>query len=272
MRRVLLQCVICKRHHGPSFRLPIMPPWPRERVSRSEPFQYIGLDYLGPISVKEGDSVVKMWICLFTCLTIRTVHLELVKGLSAEAFLDCVRRFISRRGRPRRIICDNAPQFRLVKSTIDHQWLGVFNSNELSSFFSCEGIQWNFTTAFAPWQGGFYEHLIGLVKQSLRKGIGRKLLYWDKLLTLLTEVEAIVNTRPLTYVCEDFESGFVLTPTHFLTGNHDLIPFYTDEFKDGEDRDYCPSTDSVKELSEYWRKSQKQLDRFWESWKRDYFA
>ena len=81
---------------------------------------------------------------------------------------------------------------------MDHQWLGVFNSNELSSFFSCEGIQWNFTTAFTPWQGGFYEHLIGLVKQSLRKGKGRKLLYWDKLLTLLTEVEAIVNTRPLT--------------------------------------------------------------------------
>ena len=55
VRRVLLQCVICKRHNGPSFRLPIIPHWPRERVSRSEPFQYIGLDYLGPIGVKEGD-------------------------------------------------------------------------------------------------------------------------------------------------------------------------------------------------------------------------
>ena len=55
VRQVLLQYVICKRHNGPSFRLPIMPPWPRERMSRSEPFQYIGLDYLGPISVKEGD-------------------------------------------------------------------------------------------------------------------------------------------------------------------------------------------------------------------------
>ena len=73
-----------------------MPPWPRERVLRSEPFQFIGLDYLGPISVKEGSSVVKMWICLFTCLAVRAVHLEMVKGLSAEVFLDCVRRFISR--------------------------------------------------------------------------------------------------------------------------------------------------------------------------------
>ena len=74
VRRVLLQCVICKRYNGPSFRLPSMPPWPRERVSRSEPFQYIGLDYLGPINIKESDSVVKMWICLFTCLAIRAVH------------------------------------------------------------------------------------------------------------------------------------------------------------------------------------------------------
>ena len=71
---------------------------------------------------------------------------------------------------------------------MDHQWLRILNSNELSSFFSCEGIQWNFTTAFAPWQGGFYERLIGLVKQSLRKGVGRKLLYWDKMLTLLSEL------------------------------------------------------------------------------------
>ena len=55
-------------------------------MSRSEPFQYIGLDYLGPISIKESDSVVKMWICLFTCLAICAVHLELVKRLSAEAF------------------------------------------------------------------------------------------------------------------------------------------------------------------------------------------
>jgi len=109
VRQVLLQCVICKKHNRPSFCLPIMPPWPCERVSRLELFQYIGLDYLGPvsvkeggdlivkISVKEGDLIVKMRICLFTCLAVHAVHLEMVKGLSAESFLDCVRRFISRR-------------------------------------------------------------------------------------------------------------------------------------------------------------------------------
>ena len=144
----------------------------------------------------------------------------------------------------------------------------MFRSNEVLNYFSYEGIQWNFTTAFAPWQGGFYERLVGLVKQSLRKGMGHKILYWDKLMTLLSEVEAIINTRPLTYVYEELKSGFVLTPAHFLTGNHKIaIPFYDD---DCEDSDYYPKMNSVKELTEYWRRNQKQLKLFWEFWKQEY--
>ena len=69
------------------------------------------------------------------------------------------------------------------------------------SFYFNEGITWKYTTALAPWQGGFYECLVSLVKQGLRKGIGRKLLSWDK---LITEVEVIINTHPLTYVYGDF--------------------------------------------------------------------
>ena len=98
VRQVIYQCVVCKRHDGKAFCLPNMPPWPRERVSKSEPFKFIGLDYLGPLQVKESDVVEKMWICLFTCLAVRAVHLELVKGLSGQLFLDC--RFIARRGKP----------------------------------------------------------------------------------------------------------------------------------------------------------------------------
>ena len=83
------------------------------------------------------------------------------------------------------------------------------------SFYSNEGITWKYTTAMAPWRGGFYERLVGLIKKGLRKEIGRKLLSWDKLITMITEVDAITNTRPLTYVYGDFLSGFTLTPAHF---------------------------------------------------------
>ena len=109
---------------------------------------------------------------------------------------------------------------------------------------------------------------MSLVKQGLRKGIGRKLLSWDKLLTMVTEVEAIVNTRPLTYVYSDFLSGFTLTPAHFLTGNLDtVIPFNLD---DCEDVEFQQRKDSAQDLTEYWRKSQKQLNQFWEAWRQNY--
>ena len=154
VRRVLSRCVICKRHGGSSFCLPRMPPWPRERISRSIPFQFIGLDYLGPICVKEGGVVEKMWICLFTCLSVRAVHLKLVKGLTAQQFLDYVRRFVARRGRPQLIISDSAPQFKLVQAVLDREWNTVFRNDDVLSFFSRERIIWKFTMALAPWQGG----------------------------------------------------------------------------------------------------------------------
>ena len=142
------------------------------------------------------------------------------------------------------IISDNAPQFRLVKSVLDHQWMNVYRDETVLDFLSYEGIQWQFTIALAPWQGGFYERLIGMVKKSLKKGMGRKLLYWDKLTTLLAEVEAILNTRPLTYVYEEFSSGFVLTLANFLIGDcNNTIPFSSDDIED--EMEYLPKVDSV---------------------------
>ena len=97
---------------------------------------------------------------------------------------------------------------------------------------------------------------MGLVKQGLRKGIGCKLLSWDKLITMITEVEAIINTRPLTYVYGDFIMFYIITPVHFLTANLvTVIPFDIED--DCEDVDYQQRRNSAQELTEYWRKSQK---------------
>ena len=76
VRSVVSRCLICRKHEIASFQLPGMPPWPRERVSRSNPFQFVGLDYLGPIYVKGNQEMKKVWVCLFTCLAVRAVHLE----------------------------------------------------------------------------------------------------------------------------------------------------------------------------------------------------
>ena len=76
VRSVLTQCLICCRHEGPPFQLPHMPPWPRETVSQLHPFQFVGLNYLRPVYVKAHSGLDKVWICLFTCLSVKAIHLE----------------------------------------------------------------------------------------------------------------------------------------------------------------------------------------------------
>ena len=82
-----------------------------------------------------------------------------------------------------------------------------------------EKIRWNFIVELAPWMGGFYKRLIGLVKRSLRKAICKLCLTCNQLLTVLKETEAIINSQPLIYVGDDINSGTPLTPAHFLSLN-----------------------------------------------------
>ena len=76
VRACLYHCLVCRCHEGPAFAQPEMPPWPKQSVSESLPFQFTGLDYLGPVFVKEGKGIAKMLICLFTCLAVLSYTLS----------------------------------------------------------------------------------------------------------------------------------------------------------------------------------------------------
>ena len=104
--------------------MPKMPPLPTEYVARSLPFEYTGLDYLGPLHIKsfsetseqtDTQNSKKVWVCLFTCLTVWAIHMELVEDMSAEKFILCLCRFVARRGTPRQIISDNTQQFKIAR-------------------------------------------------------------------------------------------------------------------------------------------------------------
>ena len=142
-KQILNSCLICKRTEGGPFAMPEMPPLPRERVARSAPFEFTGVDYFGPLYIKQfvqtsgHDTEVvskKVWVCLFTCLTVRAIHLELVRDMTAEEFILCLRRFMARRGVPCQIISDNAKQFKVAKSTLNKAWSTVVMSSDVSEF------------------------------------------------------------------------------------------------------------------------------------------
>ena len=209
VKRELNRCTICRRAEGHAFKMPKMPPWPKERVTEPLPFQYTGLDYFGPLFIKYFNpasngpcpTYKKVWVCLFTCMVVRAIHLELVEDMSTDQFLLCLRRFISRRGIPHQIISDNATQFKLAKKVLSkaHQQ-SVNECEEVNNYLSKQGIQWRLIVELAPWMGGFYERLVGLTKRALRKAVGKTCLTENQLITILTEIEAMVNSRPLVYV------------------------------------------------------------------------
>ena len=165
--------------------------------------------------------------------------------MTTDEFLLYLRRFIAQRGTPVQITSDNAKQFKAASSVLEKVWHGILHSNEVQSYVANKYIKWNFIIELAPWMGGFYERLVGQVKRSFRKAIGRKLLTLIQTQTLIKEIEAVVNSRPLVYVGDDLNSTVALTPSHFLTLNTNIgIPEMTEE----SDSEYLPTESSTDKL------------------------
>ena len=156
-------------------------------------------------------------MCLYTCLVTRAVHLDLMSYMSTGQFVLGFRRFVERHSTPKEIISDNASQFKIASDVINKLWRQILSGNDVLSYAANEDIKWKYIVELAPWMGGFYEQLIGLVKRSLRKAIEKLCLTYEQFLTILKEVEAIINSRPLVYIDDDINSNISLTPSHFLT-------------------------------------------------------
>ena len=137
------------------------------------------------------------------------------------------------------------------------------------SYAANENIQWTFIVELAPWMGVFYERLVGVVKRSLCKAIGKLCLANEHFLTILKEAEAVISSRPLVYVGGDINSYVTLTPSHFLTLNPKFgLPACTQD--DTDDIDYNPETSSADRLLFTWKKGLKHLSSFWKIWRDDY--
>lgn len=207
IRRVINKCVRCRRFN--SRKTEVIPaPLPEDRVREATVFEIVGIDLTGPLYLKGGN---KAWIVIFTCAVYRTVHLELVTSLSTEEFLQTLRRFIARRGRPAVIYSDNGTNFVGANRALKQiDWSAI------SASVAVQRIKWKFNPPTAAWWGGWWERLIKMIKQILRKILGQASLNYEELNTVICECEQLMNSRPLTYVSEDTEELTPLTPSMFL--------------------------------------------------------
>jgi len=200
-----------------------MAPLPRKCASESTPFSRVGSVgtsyYLSPLYVKDTNGASKVWMYLFTCLVTRAVHLKLMNNMSSEDSLMGLRRFVASRGTSIEIIMAHAKNVKSSSIAIDLLWTRIVKCEDVQNYVSDKGIKWNFIVELAPWMKGFYERLVGLVKRSLRKSVGRKLLTITLMQTVIKEIERDLNSRPLVYIGDDINSIITLAPGNFLVMN-----------------------------------------------------
>ena len=232
----------------------------------------MGVDLAGPLLAKSKEGkAMKVYICLFTCAVIRAVHLEIVEDSSVIAFLRGFRRFIGRRGIPEQIISDNAKNFKGAAEELSFHSSRIMKTSEALRFLCNREIKWYFIVARAPWWGGFYERMIGIFKRSLKKSVGKSLLFMEELVTVITEVEAVVNSRPIKYVYTDIAEGSPLTLSHFLRGKRLIsIPVGPKEKYDN-DPEFIPDT-TKQEMNRKMKIRNTNLKMFWSYWRREYLV
>ena len=256
VRRVLHDCYKCRLLNAAPGKQ-VMSPLPEFRVSSGCPaFTSVGLDYAGPIFSKVGRSLAKRYLCVFTCMATRAVHLEIAHSLDTQSCLQALQRFIGRRGSPRDVYSDNGSNFvgaaRELKEAIS-KW----NQSLINKTLCQKGISWHFNPPAASHQGGVWERVIRSVRRILTALAGERVLTDECLSTFVTEVERILNDRPISAVSSDSRDLKALTPNSLLLGNINPV---------------VPPNVFIK--AEGYRNSWKLVhwlaDEFWRRWLKSY--
>ena len=255
-------CFICQRFRTTQ-ESQLMGDMPAKRVQPARPFAHSGVDYAGTYLLKtsrhRGYKSYKGYFVVFICLCTKAVHLEVVSSYDTASFISAFKRFISRRGPCLSLISDQGTNFvgadaelRLMHS-VGTQFRHAVELDPAQS-----GIPWHFNPPGAPHFGGIWEAAVKSVKYHLKRIIGETILTYEEYFTLLCQVEACLNSCPLTPLTEDASDLLVLTPAHFLIGESSFFiaePRITEE--------------TVPPLQR-WRRVQQLTQRFWDCWSTDY--
>ncbi|XP_063838195.1 uncharacterized protein LOC135087327 [Ostrinia nubilalis] len=253
VRTVASQCNVCRiRKAMPN--PPRLGDLPEARLTHHQrPFTICGLDLFGPIEITAGRQKLQRYGVLFTCLTVRAVHIELVASLTADALIMALRRMAARRGWPKSIYSDNGTNMRGADSELVKAFREL-DQDAVAMQAVNKGVDWHFIPPVSPHMGGAWERLIRSVKTALKAVLKERSPKEEVLTTLMAEVENMVNSRPLTHVSVDPHSQEALTPNHFLIGSPSNLPL-PGVFNDGD-----------LYLRKQWRTAQRLADLFWNRW------
>ncbi|GAB0092550.1 uncharacterized protein DMENIID0001_075520 [Sergentomyia squamirostris] len=257
------KCIKCFRVSIPKKAQQMMGNLPPARVQLAHPFQRVGVDFCGPFHIKlplRNARTTKMYVAVFVCFITRAIHLELVSDLTAEAFLAAFRRFVARRGKCSDCFCDNAGNFAAGASRIQEIQQSLSKKqtkDEIINGTASEGITFHFIPPRSPHFGGLWETAVKSFKTHFYRIAGKDNFTQEAFTTLLADVEACLNSRPLTPLSTDPGDLETLTPGHYLIGRPlNAIPEHD-------------VTDLPVNSLKYWRRLEQYKQHFWKRWSRE---
>ncbi|XP_055612846.1 uncharacterized protein LOC129759421 [Uranotaenia lowii] len=239
--KVRRNCQTCKNAMAKP-NPPFMADLPPARLAAyCRPFSYSGIDYFGPLQVVVGRRVEKRWGVLITCLVVRAVHVEIAHTLTSSSCIMALQNFIARRGAPLEIFSDRGTNFVGANRELNEA-LGKLDQDKIIQEIVSSKIKWSFLLPCSPHMGGSWERLP--TDEVLRNA--------------LSEIELIINSRPLTYLPIENADTEALTPNHFLVGSS------------SGSKPIVPYDDSSALLKNTWKTSQLIANYFWKRWLREY--
>lgn len=265
VKKVTHRCIVCFRLKA-SATEQLMGSLPQQRVTISKPFDKVGIDYAGPVYLKNSRIrraiETKGYICVLVCFATKAIHLELASDLSSDTFLACFKRFISRRGLPSEVFCDNGTAFVGAKNQLVE--LYKLNSSkqhqsQVIDFTAQQGITFHFTPSYSPVFAGLAEAAVKSTKFHLKRTLEKRVLTYEQLITVLCQIEGILNSRPLLPLsASDITDFTYLTPGHFLIGRP-IVSYPEPDI-----------TQIPQNRLKFWQLVEQIRQMFWKVWSKNY--
>jgi hypothetical protein len=221
IRPVLHRCLPCFKLKAAASQQ-LMDQLPLASVTVACPFLNAGIDYVGPFEIKSGNTrsktSTKCYITLFICVATKAIHLELVSNLTSESFIAALKRFIARRGLMDHLYSDNGSNFVGANRELKEFFKSEEFLRQVHDYAAKTQFQWHFIPLNSPHFGALWEAGVKSLKYHWKRIVGKALLTFEEFITLITQIEVCLNSRPLIALSNDPSDPSYLSPGHFLIG------------------------------------------------------
>ena len=265
-RAVCSKCITCRRRQ-PHLQHQLMGDLPAPRVNPTAPFSHTGMDFAGPLTLRQGHTrrpvKIEAHVCIFVCLTFKAVHLEVVSDQTTAAFKAALQRFVSRRNCPLHLYSDNGSNFVGARNELNKLYRFLkqqIADDDIQQFPSSHhNITWHNSPPRSPHFGGLWESAVKSMKRHLKTVMGNTLLTFEEMTTVICQVESCMNSRPLLPLTSHSQDGLAtLTASHFLL------------FRSPSSYPEDPRIPDRPDLLKKWNHCQAMVHHFWTRWSKEY--